>query len=171
MRLLKYLNEKVELGYDKKLMDAILAYVDTNNKKYLTAISRNKKKIPPQFQMGNVLYRGMTLDDKDYINLTKGKFKLNEITSWTDNYKIAKDFVISNKYMTTKAKNHKVILKKYIPNNDILLNVFQYITYLIKNNVLTEDDIDPLVYDSLLKERETLVNKIAISEKEFEEVK
>jgi hypothetical protein len=167
-QLLKEKEEQVI--FETKFIKAVEDYVFKNESKYLNYVIKSKSKIHKQFLKSGTYYRGMILDEKSYELLQNNKLKFNDISSWSTDLKIAKNFVTSSKFITKGKKGKKVILKKKISSKDVILNIYDYVLFMYSSGKL--DDFDEVTLDSALKEKETIINKIDINKKDlFEEIK
>ena len=175
VELLEFINCRVNgilEGYvflEPKFLKSIEDYVDRNNWKDLKYVIKNKKAVPGMFKNIDEYYRGATLSDKDYKDLLEDKFKYTRPTSWTSDITIARKFLSDKKYKTSnKNGGHKILFKKFLSDNEIIINIFDYVMYMINSG--KANDFDEIVLDSVKHEFETIVDNIKLSKKDIYKV-
>lgn len=148
-----------------KHLNKWLQYSDQTSAAYL---KNNSSKIPPMFRMYNKqLYRGMFVDEKWLKAAELNQAVIKPFTSWSKDEKIARGFLNDPNLKISDKKGQKILIKKSISSNDIILDIHSLALFLgIKDFV--KQGLDDLAGDSALKEQEVLVNKgIRIKKNEF----
>jgi len=164
MRATKIINELQKLSgmaviKDPKFIKAVEQFVFTNDQKYISEIA--KFGIPANFKSNSgPMFRGMILDQSVLDKLEKGgKFKLDGYSSWTNNERMAIDFVKDPKKKIAKAKGIGVIFKKKLPPNKVLLNIQSLFQFWDSMGMMDDLGIDELNAEMGLAEGETLCDR------------
>ncbi len=148
-------------------LDKFLFNSSTVSSAYLNS---NKTKIPALFKSyTKTLCRGQFLSEKEYIQLLDGKFKLERVTSWTKDRKIAEKFLKDPQYIYQSRGKEKIILLKEFQITDIILDIDAYVSFYGEKR-LVELGFDELNIDSALKEQEVLIAPVKIKKDEFVKV-
>lgn len=147
----------------EKFVKLIENWVFKNDKKFAEEIKMLKGQIPATLRKGAFLYRGMTLSE-DMIEAIKNgydKFKMDGITSWTHNEKVAERFVKDTTKSVSKDKlfGKGIIFKKRITDTQIILDVYNYLVMMDMMGILSQYDFDELTKEDGLDEFEVLVDK------------
>lgn len=130
-------------------------------------LNSNKTRIPTLFRSySQTLYRGQFFNQKEYIQLTEGKFKFGRVTSWSKDRKVAEKFLNDPQYIYQSKGKEKIILLKEFQVSDIILDIDAYVSFYGEKR-LVELGFDELNIDSALKEQEVLIAPIKINKDEF----
>lgn len=139
-----------------EFIDNLDKWVANNKQQNADWLKRNKNGIPPMFRSySQFLYRGMSVDDLQYIQENGLVFKNN--TSWTKDEKLAKAFINDPKYRVSTAKGSiGLLIKKKIPTSKIILDIAEF--YMFMGAAQLEMlGIDEMSVDSMGKAKEVLV--------------
>lgn len=149
----------------RSALDSWLLKSDQRSAQYL---EQNKSGIPDYFRRYNqTLFRGMVVDEKFLDSLTKGTARLDGISSWSKDQKIAEAFLEEGKFKFTKNQGTKVLLKKkFLPQNQIL-DIESFVLYMGVQQLIFLG-YDEVNLDSAIKEKEVLITKgVRIGKTEF----
>ncbi|AGR47801.1 hypothetical protein PHIM7_110 [Sinorhizobium phage phiM7] len=146
---------------DKAFVKNVENYIFKNDKRFAQALAAKKSQIPVQFRTSRYLFRGMILPQSLVDSIQKGNenLKLEEITSWTTDQKIAERFVSDkSKIVKNSADGVGVIFKKKIPDSGIILDIQNYVLFMDIMGLLAMYDFDDSTKDMGLEEFEVLVD-------------
>ncbi len=148
-------------------LDKFLFNASTVSSAYLNS---NKTKIPALFRSyTRTLYRGHFFTDKEFVQLSEGKFKFGRVTSWTKEKSIAEKFLKDPQFIYQSRGKEKVILLKSFQITDIIIDIDSYVQFYGEKRLI-ELGFDELNIDSAIKEQEVLIAPIKIKKDEFVKV-
>ena len=147
--------------FSQDFTKALDGWLERNEQKYALALSKAQG-IPDHFMFEGTLYRGMVVD-ADFMNLVQnGKMKFDSFTSWTRDKKVAEKFMKDPRFKTTNKSGIGIIITKKVKKSDCVLDIYSY--SLFTGGV----GLDPLSFDSAIKEQEVLLKKgLKISDKDI----
>jgi hypothetical protein len=154
----------------KEFFLAVHDWVENPSKTNSDKLSKYKNQIPPMFRKSAILYRGIHLTNDQYKLLSAGKpIVQTGVRSWSHDPQIAQKFLMDPKFAmrSNDAPRKKIILKKKIDTDAILVDIYQYYLFISGSTDFKWDD---LVVDSIHKEREVLCIDVKIDKNDIHKI-